>query len=353
MLLKNIKESLFTVKKKVVAFGGSDDDLVWVYVAGSDDKNMQLLAETPNEVVHIKNGAVAGKYFNQKIDHKYTKNDIDKYFFINIKKPCQTAWGTRERLEYKDTGTGRIVSIGANGVISFHIADSLVFIEKVLGNRNIFSTKNLTEEMLPKIFEAFNDHLLSVIQGENLEYSQLDSKLKEISAHLLLKIDAGLQKYGIHVEEFIVKQFVKPEELKARSNELVKEAEEFDDRMLSEDRKIAIMKKREEAEKQQMQMEQSRAEHETDLARKEAQLQADIEKLDYETKGVSYKELREMDREDIRTLAEAEAKVEDAKKIPQDTVVVIKSENRGKCPYCDGDVSVNDVFCPTCKKKMI
>ena len=168
MLLKNIKESLFTVKKKVVAFGGSNDDLVWVYVAGDNDKNMQLLAETPNEVVHIKNGAVVGKYFNQKVDHEYTKNDIHKYFFINVKKPCQTVWGTRERLEYKDSGTGRIVSIGANGIISFHIADSLVFIEKILGSRSSYSSKDLIEEMLPKLFDEFNDHLLSVIQGENL-----------------------------------------------------------------------------------------------------------------------------------------------------------------------------------------
>ena len=352
-LKNNLKETLFTIKKKVVSFGGSGDDLVWVYTAGEDDKNMNVLAEMPNEVVHVKNGAVIAKYANQKIDHRYSKNDIDKYYFVNVKKPSQTVWGTSQKLEYRDLGSGRIVSIGANGIINFYISDSVVFIEKVLGGRGIYSSKDLAAEMLPKIFDEFNDHLLSVIQGEKLEYSQLDSKLKDISAQLLPKIDSGLAKYGIHIEEFIIKQLVKPEELKERENQLAKEADEFENTMLGQDRKIAMMKKMEEVEKQRLQIEKDRAEHEIGMARMSAQLNADIEKMGYDAKDASYKELREMDREDIRVLTEGAAKIEEAVKLPQDTVVVIKSENRGKCPYCDSEITVNDVFCPTCKKKMI
>jgi len=353
MALKNNIKEAFSFKKKIVSFGGSNDDLVWVYMAGEDDKNMNVLAEMPNEIVHVKNGAVAAKYTNQRIDHQYSKNDIDKYYFVNVKKPCQTAWGTSQRLEYKDFGSGRIVSIGANGIISFHISDSIVFIEKVLGNRSAYSSQNLIEEMLPKIFDEFNEHLLSVIQNEKLDYSLLDLKLKEISAQLLPKIDSSLEKYGVHVEEFIIKQLVKPEELKDRTNQAARETEEFENSMLKEDRKIAMMKKQEEIEKQRMQMEHDRAEHEIGLEKMSAQLQSDIEKMDYETKGTSYKELREMDREDIRTLADAAAKVEGAVQLPNDTVVVIKTENRGRCPYCDGDIAASDVFCPTCKKKII
>jgi membrane protease subunit (stomatin/prohibitin family) len=114
-------------KKKMVSFGGDNDDLVWLYDA-SEDKNLVLVASSPNEVVHIKNGAVASLYSNQKIEHKYTKNSIDKYYFVNVKKSCQTAWGTSRRLEYKDADSGKIVSIGANGVISFQILDSVVFL---------------------------------------------------------------------------------------------------------------------------------------------------------------------------------------------------------------------------------
>jgi len=353
MALKNNIKEIFSLKKKIVSFGGSGDDLVWVYTAGDDDKNMNVLAEMPNEIVYVKNGAVTAKYSNQKIDHQYSKNDIDKYYFVNVKKPCQTVWGTSQKLEYKDSASGRIVSIGANGIISFHISDSIVFIEKVLGSRSVYSSQNLIEEMLPKIFDEFNEHLLSVIQKENLDYSQLDSKLKDISAQLVPKVDSGLAKYGVHIEEFIIKQFVKPEELKDRTNQAAKETEEFENSMLKEDRKIAMMKKQEEIEKQRMEMEHSRAEHEIGLEKMSARLQSDIEKMDYETKGVNYKELREMDREDIRTLADAAAKVEEAVKLPNDTVVVIKTENKGKCPYCDSEIAASDIFCPTCKKKII
>ena len=136
--------SLF--KEKIVAFGGNNDDLVWLYTAGSGDKNMSVLAETPNEVVHVKNGGVTAKYSGQKIKYKYIRNDVDKYFFVNVKKPCQTNWGTNRRLEYKDDESGRIVSIGANGTIGFLIFDSVLFLEQVLGNRGSYTVQNLTEE---------------------------------------------------------------------------------------------------------------------------------------------------------------------------------------------------------------
>jgi hypothetical protein len=343
---------MFLLKKKIVSFGGDNNDLVWFYDAGND-KNLVLVASSPNEVVHVKDGAIAAKYTNQKITHKFSKDGSDKYFFVNVKKPCQTAWGTSRRLEYKDPGSGRIVSIGANGVISFQIVDSVIFLEKVLGNRNNYTVKNLTEEMLPKIFMEFYDHLLSVIQEGNLTYSQLDSKLKEIGSQLVPKIDSGLKKYGVSVEEFIIMQLVKPQELRERANELAAEEEEFNDALLNADRRVAIMKKQEDLEAQGMKMELDRAGHKAALAKIEAESKSEIEKIDYETKGTSYKELREMDREDIRTLADAEAKVGEALKASQDTIVIIKKENRGKCPHCDSEISEKDIFCPTCKNKVI
>ena len=342
--------SLF--KKKIISFGGNNDDMVWLYDA-SDEKNVVLVASAPNEVVHVKNGAVAALYANQKIEHKFTKDSIDKYYFVNVKKPCQTAWGTTRRLEYKDAETGRIVSIGANGVISLQIFDSVLFLEKVLGNNTAFTSKNLTEEMLPKIFIEFYDHLLSVIQDGNLSYSQLDGKLKEIGSQLAPKIDSGIKKYGVCVEDFIIMQFIKPEELKERANELAAESDKFSNALLNADRKIAAMEKEKEIHAQGMKMDLSRAEHQASITKVEAKTKADIEKMDYETKGVSYKELREMDREDIRTMADAAAKIEEAVKIPQDTVVVIKKESRGKCPHCDGEISEKDIFCPTCKRKVV
>ncbi|MDR0443878.1 MAG: SPFH domain-containing protein [Treponema sp.] len=339
-------------KKKMITFGGDSDDLVWLYDA-SNDRNLILVASVPNEVVHVKDGAIAASYTSQKIAHKYSMNSSDKYYFVNVKKPCQTNWGTSRRLEYKDADSGRIVSIGANGVISFQILNSVLFLEKVLGNRGKYTSQNLTEEMLPKVFIEFYDHLLSVIQDGNLTYSQLDSKLKEISSQLVPKIDSGLKKYGVCIEEFIIMQFVKPEELKDRANELAAEAEKHNNAMRDADRKIDVMKKQEEVEAQGMKMDINKAEHQVTLAKMEAGLKSDIEKMEYDAKGVSYKELREMDREDIMTKAEAEATVERAKKIPEDTVVIIKRENKGKCAHCDGEITERDIFCPTCKKKVI
>jgi hypothetical protein len=219
--------------------------------------------------------------------------------------------------------------------------------------------------MLPKIFIEFYDHLLSVIEEGSLTYEQLDAKLKEIGAQLLQKINSDLKKYGVGVEEFIITQFVKPEELKKRVNELAAENEKFNTTLLNAHRKITIMQKQSDIESQAMKIELDRAEHLAALAKISAESKSEIEKIsaeskleiekmDYETKGVTYKELRKMDREDLKTLADAEAKVAKALKVqPQDTVVVIKKESRGKCPYCDGEITQQDIFCPTCKNKVI
>jgi rubrerythrin len=211
----------------------------------------------------------------------------------------------------------------------------------------------LAEEMLPKVFIEFYDHLLEVIQEGNLSYNQLDGKLKEVASGLVPKIDLSLKKYGVCVEDFIIMQFIKSEELKDRLNVLAAEGDKFNNTIVNADRDIELMKKQEEINLQKMKMDKDRAEHQISIQKMDAEFKADIEKMDYETKGVSYKELREMDREDVRTLAEAAAKVEEAVQLPQDTLVVIKSDNKGKCQHCDGDITEKDIFCPICKKRLV
>jgi membrane protease subunit (stomatin/prohibitin family) len=256
-------------------------------------------------------------------------------------------------LEYKDAQSGRIVSIGANGIISFHISDGRKFIEKVLGSRDRYNAETLVKEMLPKIFDEFAEHLLWAITSENISYEMLDLKLKEIGSKLLPKLNFSLDKYGIHSEEFIIRQFIKAGELKERLNQKTIKTEQYDDVMLDADRKLELLKKQEMLEQQHMKMEQSRNQHEIDLEKSSAQLEADIEKMSYEAKGASFKELHEMRLEEIKTTADGEAKIAEAKKVDNDTVVIIKKENTGKCPHCDGDISADQIFCPTCKKKII
>jgi hypothetical protein len=357
-------------KKDIITFGGSNDDLVWMYNA-SNTRDIAFVAEAPYEVVYKKNGEIIGVYRNQKIDHKKPviggKDSIDKYYFINVQMPSQTNWGTAQKLEYKDATSGRIISIGANGIIAFHISDSKKFMEKVLGSLDRYTADDFTRQMLPKVFDDFNEILLSVLEGGNIAYSRMDGMLKEIASGMLPKINAALDKYGVHVEEFIIKQLIKPDELKDRANMLVGKKEDFNDTILEKERELALLKMQEEIEKQKMQMELNKgdmhkinAQKAADIERigletkrMEAQLSADAEKAGYEAKGISYKEIRELDREDIAVAGEAAAKVAEASRDPEGTVVVIKQDNSGKCPFCESEITAGHIFCPTCKKKII
>jgi membrane protease subunit (stomatin/prohibitin family) len=346
---------LFGKSAAVTFQGDSTKDLVWVYDPASEKhKKAFIFAEPPNDVVHLKNGAVAGVYSGQKIEYtaKKQNGDLNKYYFVNVKMPCQTPWGTPRKLDYKDASTGKVVSIGANGLVSFHIKDGKTFIEKVLGNRYRYGKENLIGEMLPKIIDEFSAHLMIVLDTEKISYAQMDLKLKEIGQALVLFLNAELEKYGIHVEEFIIKEFLKPDELREKANERAEKAGAFDETILDADRKILLLKKQEEYERQQMQMNRSRAEHNIELNRMGARLAADVEKMDYDVKGASYKEMRNLDREDLRAVSEAAATVLNAEKMPEVTVINKTADNKPVCPYCGGKLNEEHDFCPSCGKKV-
>ena len=339
---------LFT-KLSIVSFNGDVKDLVWLYDA-SRDKKLVLIAESAYEVVHVRNGGIAGTYANQKINHAAAKKGIDKYYFVNVKMPCQTEWGTSQKLEYTDAASGKIVSIGAHGVVSFHVSDSRKFMEKVVGSRVKYTAEDLVEEMRPKIMDEFNEHLLAVITENGIHYSQMDGLLKEIGRRLLPKLNDSLAKYGVHIEEFIIKQFLKPQEIKELVNTRAEKNISFTETQLDADQKLAVLQKQEGIELQQLRMSRNKADYGIEMGWKEAKLGADIEKLAYDAKGASYKELREMDREDVKTVGEAEAKVRSATKMPEINVINKKAE--GECPHCGGKIKADYIFCPTCRRKV-
>jgi len=293
-------------------------------------KRISLVAEPPYEIVFVKNGAIEDVYKTQRITHTRAKTDIYKYIFVNMTLPAKTGWGTRELLTYKDFKTGQVVEVGAGGTISMHIADSKVFIEKVLGTRLRYNIEDLKREMIDKIMDEFNDHLLSVIDSERISYDMFDSAMRSVAKLLLPKLNSSIEKYGIHVEEFIITEFMKPTELRRRIDKSSAQTEELDDT----EHRIRL------------------AEREAVLKKTRAKGDIDVEQMDRESKGATYKELREEDRKDIRAIADSEAKIREATKMPELTVSITKGGQTGICQHCDAVITEGQIFCPVCRRKI-
>ncbi len=340
------------LKKKSITFGGDDDTIAWVFQA-SDQKDANIVAEPPFEVVKVENGTIAHKFQSEKVEHKKMKEGVCKYIFVNVKRPCQSAWGTPRKLEYQDAASGRIVSIGANGFLTLCINDSVKFIERVLGVRNALTADELTEEMLPKIMDSFNEHLLAIITENGIGYAAMDGLLKEIGQRLLVKLNPAMESYGIVIGDFIIGSLVKPEGVKELTNLRAKRNEDFVDEQLRKDRDLALLGKEEQIEAQEQKILRNRADHVADVRLVEGKTDAELERMQYEdAKGASYKEIRELDLADKIATLDGIANIQDKIKSPEVNIINILSESGGVCPYCGGEITANQIFCPTCRKKL-
>ncbi|MDR3263752.1 MAG: SPFH domain-containing protein [Clostridiales bacterium] len=338
-------------RQKNLTFGGNTEHIAWVYDA-SGDRRLSVFAESPHEVLCVKDGAFCETYRNQKaVLSNKRKDGLLKLYFVNVKLPMSDTWGTQERYEYKDAKTGRIIGIGCRGSYAFHICDSKSFIEKIFGIQKLMTKTELSSIMKSKLMDEMSDHFVSALVNENISYEELDLSRKTIAKSFLPILNTSFEKYGIHVEEFIIEGFDKPEILRDRSNKNVDKAEDFEDITTDNERKSELLKQYAGLEKQQMELSETRATHSGNLKRIQAAADKDVEKTGYEAKEMTYKELREQDREDIGNIAAAEAKVREATKIPEVTVIANAAQD-GKCPHCGGAVTANQIFCPTCRRKL-
>ncbi|MCL2062183.1 MAG: SPFH domain-containing protein [Firmicutes bacterium] len=354
------KKSIYSVTRNTgVKLKEGEETSNWVQnalvaVFNPPEKKFSVVAEPPWQVVHLKNGAVCDTWTGKKKDIVDKDKNLNRVIFVNIKKPCQTSWGTPDKMEYPDTDTKRIVSIGANGIIAFRISNSEKFIETVLGTRTSYLVEDLREEMIAKLLSEFKDHFIDSILTNGLRYEDLDMMTKPIADEMLPKLNASFAKYGVHVEEFIINEIVKPAELKERTTKKLDRRDAHQDELQESDYELEVLAKRAQVQKQRQEMDMSGAIHQLDKARLAGKTAAEIERMGYDdAKGASYKEIREMDREDIKVAGKAAARVAESLKVKEPTIIVKNdAANTGLCPNCNAVVTASQIFCPTCKKKV-
>src|SRR5579864_1021290 len=129
-------------------------------------------------------------------------------YFVNQKVFTNLHWGTAEPILFRDTEFS-MVRLRAYGVFSVRVADPQLFVNKIVGTQNIYTTAALQDYFRNVIVSRLNSLL-----GETVKsildlpkyYDALDAAAKS-----RVKDDFG--QYGIELIDFLINAITPPDEV--------------------------------------------------------------------------------------------------------------------------------------------
>ncbi len=129
-------------------------------------------------------------------------------FFVNLKEYTDLKWGTPTPVMMRDPEFGP-VRLRAFGAYAFEVADPQLFVNKVVGTANLFTTDQISEFLKRMIVTRFVD----LIGEMRIPALDLAAKYDELSAAGKAKIEQDFKAYGIRAKAFYLQSISLPEEV--------------------------------------------------------------------------------------------------------------------------------------------
>ncbi len=135
-------------------------------------------------------------------------------FYVNKKTFTNLKWGTKEPIVFRDKELS-MVRLRAFGNFSMKVAQSRLFINKLVGTEGKFTTDEIEDFLRGIIVSRLNDLL-----GETLgTIFDLPKYFDEISTLEKARLADDFGKYGIQLEDFYIQAITPPEEVQKRIDE--------------------------------------------------------------------------------------------------------------------------------------
>jgi membrane protease subunit (stomatin/prohibitin family) len=127
--------------------------------------------------------------------------------FVNKKQFIDQKWGTAEPIWFQDPVLS-MVRLRARGTYSYEVVDPSLFVNKVMGQQGMVTTRHIQDYMRSFIVQKFLDLL-----GElNRSLFQLPSMYNELSSGTKAKLDADFQSIGLKVLALSIEAITPTEE---------------------------------------------------------------------------------------------------------------------------------------------
>ena len=127
---------------------------------------------------------------------------VGKQLFPNIK------WGTKEPILFKDSEL-KMIRIRSFGSFSIQIADSLLFINKIVGTKGTYRNEDI-EDYLKSIVIA---RLTNILGDEMKTVFDMPSSFDAISLAARIKLQAEFDGLGLYLHDFYINSISVPEDV--------------------------------------------------------------------------------------------------------------------------------------------
>lgn len=127
---------------------------------------------------------------------------VGKQLFPNLK------WGTREPILFRDSEL-KMIRIRSFGMFSIQVADSMLFINKLVGTKGIYTNDNI-EDYLKNIIVS---RLTNIIADELKTVFDMPSSFDDLSLAARVKLQAEFDGLGLSLHDFYINSISVPEDV--------------------------------------------------------------------------------------------------------------------------------------------
>jgi len=127
---------------------------------------------------------------------------IGKQLFPNLK------WGTREPILFRDSEL-HSVRLRSFGSYSIQVSDTMLFVNKVVGTRGLFSTDNIQDYLKGIIISKLN----TILAKELKSVFDISKSIENLSFILRTELDTDFTGLGLKIHDFYIQSISVPEDV--------------------------------------------------------------------------------------------------------------------------------------------
>jgi membrane protease subunit (stomatin/prohibitin family) len=126
-------------------------------------------------------------------------------YFINLKTFTNLKWGTRDPVAFRDSELG-LIRLRAFGVFNLQVVQPLLFINRMVGTQNMYTTEDVEEYLNRVIVSRYNDYM-----GETIEtILDLPAQYDELSEGLAQKLQEDFKHFGLGLTHLYINSITPP-----------------------------------------------------------------------------------------------------------------------------------------------
>ncbi len=217
----------------IIKYEGDNETLIWKHPIEDFNLGSQLIVHESQEAIFFKDGQAldlfgAGRYTLEtqqlpllekfyKLPTETEATFHSEVYFINLATLMAIKWGTDSKVRLFDPASGLHIEIGACGEFNIRVANSRKLLLKLVGTESKLDQDQLIgtngkgyfKSMVMSMVKSF---LAQTIKENSINILEIDAELMNLSNALRVKINNGLEEYGLFMPEFFVTRIVTPDD---------------------------------------------------------------------------------------------------------------------------------------------